>query len=74
MPEIKGRTLVMVIQAVEAEIRRLRALPEEQVVAGDEVLLMDYENVAEDLEELYGEALEAEPRLPPYDKLVKRPG
>jgi len=63
----------MVIQAVEAEIRRLRALPEGETVPGDEVLLVDYESVAEELEELYEAAIEAQPGLPPYGQLVKRP-
>ena len=72
MPEISGRTLVLVIQAVEAEIRRLRALPDEETVPGDEVLLMDYENVADELEELYEEASKAQSNLPSYGRLVKR--
>jgi hypothetical protein len=72
VPEIKGRTLVMVIQAVEAEIRRLRALPDEDTVPGDELLLVDYENVAEDLKELYDEATITEPTLPAYEQLLGR--
>ena len=56
MPEIRGKTLVMVIQAVESEIRRLRALPDGQTVPEDEERLVAFENVAEELEDLYEEA------------------
>jgi hypothetical protein len=71
MPEIRGRSLMMVIQAVNAEIRRLRNLPEEQTVPEDEVRLVDYENLAEELEELYAVARATESSLPPYEKLVR---
>lgn len=64
---------MLLIQAVEVEIRRLRALPDEETVPGDEVLLMDYENVVEELEALYEEAGKAQPNLPSYGWLVKRP-
>jgi hypothetical protein len=63
----------MAIQAVEAEIRRLRALPEADTVPGDELLLVDYENTAEELQELYEEANETQSNLPPYGQLVNRP-
>jgi hypothetical protein len=63
----------MAIQAVEAEIRRLRALPEADTVPGDELLLVDYENTAEELQELYEEATETQSNLPPYGQLVNRP-
>ena len=73
MPEIRGKTLVMVIQAVESEIRRLRALPDGQTVPEDEERLVAFENVAEELEDLYEEARETETSLPAYARLVKRP-
>ncbi|MDB5903039.1 MAG: hypothetical protein JWM26_1917 [Betaproteobacteria bacterium] len=63
----------MAIQAVEAEIRRLRALPEADTVPGDELLLVDYENTAEELQELYEEANETQSNLPSYAQLVNRP-
>ena len=72
MPEIRGRTLVMVIQAVDSEIRRLRALPEEQTVPDDEVRLVDFETVAEELEDLYAVARKTETSLPTYEMLVRR--
>lgn len=71
MPEIRGRSLMMVIQAVDTEIHRLRDLPEEKTVPEDEVRLVDFENLAEELEELYEAARAAEPNLPAYEKLIK---
>jgi hypothetical protein len=72
VPEIRGKTLVMVIQAVDSEIRRLRALPEERTVPGDEERLVDFETVAEELEELYEAARRTEAGLPAYTKLIQR--
>jgi hypothetical protein len=62
----------MAIQAVDMEIQRLRALSEEDTAPDDEVRLVDFENVAEELAELYEEALGVEKGLLPYDKLVRR--
>jgi len=61
----------MAIQAVEAEVRRLRRLDDDQVVPGDELLLMDYETAAEELEEAYAEAVRIQSNLPPYAQLVR---
>lgn len=71
MSTINERTLVMAIQAVDAEIRRLRALPDDVVVPGDEVLLVDYESAAEDLEEAYAVAVQEYTNLPEYSQLVR---
>lgn len=70
MPEVSGRTLVVAIQGVDAEIRRLRALLDDAVVPGDEVRLVDFENAAEELEEAYAEARRTITNLPPYAQLV----
>lgn len=70
MPEISGRTLVMVVQAVAAEVRRLRSLPDEETMPGDEVLLVDYENAAEELAEAYAQARAADPGLPAWERLA----
>lgn len=74
MSELSGRSLALVILAVAAEIHRLRALPDEATMPGDELLLVDYENVAEELEGLYKVATAAQPGLPAYGQLVKRSG
>lgn len=72
MPDVSGNDLVMVIQAVEAEIRRLRDMPTDDMVLGDMVLLEAYETTAERLEEAYAEAQETALNLPPYAQLVGR--
>lgn len=72
MPEVSGRTLVMAIQAVDAEIRRLRALPDDAAVPGDDERLVDFENAAEELEQAYAEAMRTVANLPPYAQLVGR--
>ena len=72
MPDVSGWTLVMAVQAVQTEILRLRSMAEENVVPGDELLLVDYETAAEELEAAYAEALRRQPNLPPYAQLVRR--
>ena len=72
MPKISARSLVLVVQAVDREIKRIRSLPDDRTVPGDLQLLDDYENLADDLEELYEDTLETHPTLPPYAQLVHR--
>jgi hypothetical protein len=50
----------------------LRALPEERTAPEDEERLVDFETVAEELEELYEAARRTETSLPAYEKLVRR--
>lgn len=70
MAELDGRTLAMAIQAVAAEIRRLRALPDEKTVPGDALLLVDYETAAEALEAAYAQETARATNLPPHAQLV----
>ncbi len=72
MPEFNGQAMVLIIQAVDTEIKRLRALPDEKVVPDDEVRLVDFENLAEELEEKYEYARIKEGNLPDYSLLVRR--
>lgn len=72
MAEINEKSLIMAIQAVDAEIRRLRELPDDTVVPGDEILLVDFESAAENLEDAYTQALQIYDHLPPYSQLVHR--
>lgn len=72
MFEISARTLVVAVQAVDAEIVRLRSLPENQTVPGDEELLVQYETAAEELEEVYADAAQLVVNLPAYAQLVHR--
>lgn len=72
MVNVDARTLVMAVQAVAAEIRRLRALPEADMVPGDALLLEDYEGAAEQLEVACAKAAGTVRNLPPYAQLVGR--
>jgi hypothetical protein len=72
MPEISGKALALAVQAVDAEIRRLQSLPEDEVVPGDDELLVQYETAAEELEDAYMEAAKSITNLPPYSQLVHR--
>jgi len=74
MPNVSGRTLVMVIQAVDFKMADLEQkidslLPDE----GSELeeLLLSYANAAEALKRAYQEALAESSNLPPYEKLVR---
>ena len=78
MADVDGNTLIVAIQAVEAQMEEMgrvlatHALPEGE--EGDlEDLMLCYSNAAEALRRAYEEALaEAGPgsNLPPYEKLV----
>lgn len=72
MPEVNSRTLVVAIQAVDAERHRLRSLPDEDTVPGDHVFLVDLENAADELEQVYKEATKTISNLPSYAQLVHR--
>ncbi|RYH07412.1 hypothetical protein [Tropicimonas sp. IMCC6043] len=72
MPDVSGWTLVMAVQAIQTEILRLRGTPGERIVPGDELLLVDYETAAEELEAAYAEAVRLQPNLPDYSQLVNR--
>lgn len=73
MPEITSKTLILAIQTVEAEIRRITALSSSDAVPGDDIFLNDLENAADELQDVYAEAELAQPNLPPYEQLVNRP-
>lgn len=72
MFEISAKTLVVAVQSVDAEILRLRSLPENETVPGDEELLVQYETAAEELEEVYAGAARLITNLPAYSQLVHR--
>jgi hypothetical protein len=73
MAELTSQTLIMVVQAVDAEIRRLK-----DSVGGDlteldpdaQELLLSYSNAATELRNHYLQARRFTPSLPPYDRLV----
>jgi hypothetical protein len=68
--EFKGRTLALLIQAVDGEILRLRALPDERTVPEDEERLVAFENLADELADAYDIARQTESSLPLYERLV----
>lgn len=70
MAEFRGRTLALLIQAVEGEILRLRALPDERTVPEDEERLVAFENLADELADAYEIARATELSLPLYERLV----
>lgn len=69
--EFRGRTLALLIQAVDGEIQRLRALPDERTVPEGEERLVAFETLADDLADTYDRALESESGLLPYERLVR---
>ena len=72
MAEFQGRTLALLIQAVDGEILRLRALPDERTVPDDEERLVAFENLADELADAYEVARETESSLPLYERLVQQ--
>lgn len=70
MPQVSARSLVLIIQAVDREINRLVNLPDEIISPAEEVLLVDYEALADELEEAYAEATQGQTNLPDYKLLV----
>lgn len=72
MPEINGRTLALAIQALDIEIGRLCALPEDLIVPDDQELLVQYYSAAKELEAAYAEAKKTITNLPAYSQLVQK--
>lgn len=70
MPEISARSLVLIIQAVDREINRLTSLPDDAITPAEELRLVDYESLADELEEAYTNATKGQTNLPAYKLLV----
>jgi len=70
MPEISARSLVLIIQAVDREITRLMSLPDDAITPAEERRLVDYESLADELEEAYANAAKGQTNLPAYALLV----
>ena len=76
MPEVRGPTLMMAIQAVDEKIRALTtrldaADPDTQDVTDLEDALLSWEKAADELKMAYEAAVKMSSNLPPYDKLVR---
>ena len=70
MPQISARSLVLIIQAVDREIQRLMSLPDDTITPEEEVRLVDYESLADELEEAYASVSTEQTNLPDYKLLV----
>lgn len=71
MPEVNSRSLVLIIQAVDREINRLHALSDDEITSAEEISLVDFESLADELEELYErEKAGRQTNLPDYQTLV----
>lgn len=71
MAEISNQTLMIAIQAVDAEIRTLReSLAEGEAIAEEYDMLEDLQEAADDLARAYSIAVQTALNLPPYDELV----
>ena len=71
MPEISTDTLIIAIQAVDAQVRQLRKAVERDDAEAEEMqLLEDWEDAARDLEKAYDVEAKDVLNLPPYDELL----
>ncbi len=76
MPEVRGPTLMMAIQAVDDKVQGLVARldaadPDADDVTDLEDELLRYEKAASELKVAYEAAVKMASNLPAYDKLVK---
>jgi hypothetical protein len=76
MPEVRGPTLMMAIQAIDDKVQGLVARldaadPEVDDVTDLEDELLSYEKAASELKVAYEAALKMASNLPAYEKLVK---
>lgn len=71
MPQISANTLVVAIQAVDAQVRQLRKAVERDDAEVEEMQLLEqWEDAARDLERAYDVEAKDVLNLPPYDELV----
>ncbi len=78
MADIDGQTLLMAVQAVQAQIHSLEVqidqAGEDDDVSDQEDLLMDYMRAADTLRVAYEAEELTSSNLPPYDRLVPSQG
>jgi hypothetical protein len=71
MPEIATDTLIIAIQAVDAQVRQLRKAVERDDAEVEEMQLLEsWEDAARDLEKAYDVEARDVLNLPPYDELL----
>jgi hypothetical protein len=72
MAALSARTLLMAVQAVDAEIRRLQASVGGEIARlepDDQETLLAYSQAAMELKTAYTDARRANPGMPPYEQL-----
>lgn len=78
MANVDGQTLLMAVQAVQAQIRFLEVqidhANEDDDIGGQEDLLMGYSKAAEALRLAYEAEELSSSNLPPYDMLIPAKG
>jgi len=71
MPEIATDTLIIAIQAVDAQVRQLRKAVERDDADVEEMQLLEsWEDAARDLEKAYDVEAKDVLNLPPYEELL----
>jgi hypothetical protein len=71
MPEIATDTLIIAIQAVDAQVRQLRKAVERDDAEVEEMQLLEsWEDAARDLEKAYDVQAQDVLNLPPYEELL----
>jgi hypothetical protein len=71
MPQITSGTLIIAIQAVDAQVRQMRKSAERDDAEAEELEMLEaWENAAEDLEAAYDVEARDTLNLPPYDELL----
>lgn len=73
MSELSAQTLVMTVQAVDAEIRRIKDSVNGDITkleADVQEVLMSFSQAAMELKGYYIERRSADPGMPPYEQLV----
>jgi hypothetical protein len=73
MPQLSPQTLMMAVQAVEAEIARLKESVDGDITALEpdiQELMLSYSRAAMELKASYLDARKSTPGLPAYNQLV----
>lgn len=71
MAKLSGNTLMMAVQAVHAEMQRVRGdVSITDLEPDDQELLLAYSRAAEELKAAYADVCKTSPGLPPYADLV----
>lgn len=70
MPEIKFDSLIYIIQAMNQQIKDLRAISDEEVTPDEQIFLLDNELVMDELEEVYKGVAKGNANFPSFEQLT----